>query len=90
MIFSDAEQAAFLRDELRPLAGLPMVDAEQQIGVARGREVVPRALAVNATLLAPLLEGPDAVANFRRLLSEPFTAAQRRQWLAERGASPAM
>jgi hypothetical protein len=35
-------------------------------------------------LLAPLLEGPDAVANFRRLLSEPFTPSQVRQWVAER------
>jgi hypothetical protein len=39
-------------------------------------------------LLAPLLEGPDAAANFRRLLSEAFTPTQIRRWLAERGASP--
>ncbi|NIN66580.1 MAG: hypothetical protein GTO63_18215 [Anaerolineae bacterium] len=40
-------------------------------------------------LLAPLLEGPDAVANFRRLLSEPFTPTQVRQWIADRGADTA-
>jgi hypothetical protein len=34
-------------------------------------------------LVAPLLEGPDRVANFARLLSEPFTPSQVRQWLAE-------
>jgi hypothetical protein len=34
-------------------------------------------------LLAPLLEGPEATANFRRLLSEPLTPSQVRQWLAE-------
>jgi hypothetical protein len=35
-------------------------------------------------LLAPLLAGPNAAANFRRLLSEPFTPTQVRHWLAER------
>ena len=34
-------------------------------------------------LLAPLLAGPDAVANFRRLLSEPLTPSQVRRWPAE-------
>ena len=34
-------------------------------------------------LLAPLLEGPDRRANFARLLSEPFTPSQVRQWVAE-------
>ncbi len=34
-------------------------------------------------LLAPLLEGPDAQRNFRRLLSEPLTPAVVRSWLAE-------
>ncbi len=38
---------------------------------------------VGRQLLAPLLEGPDAVANFQRLLSEPFTPSQVRQWVAE-------
>jgi hypothetical protein len=38
-------------------------------------------------LLAPLLEGPDAVANFWRLLSEPFTPTQVRHWLAARDAA---
>lgn len=33
-------------------------------------------------LLAPLLEGPEAVANFQRLLSEPFTPTQVREWVA--------
>ena len=36
-------------------------------------------------LLAPLLAGADAVANFRRLLSEPLTPSQVRCWVAERG-----
>ena len=37
-------------------------------------------------LLAPLFEGPDAVASFGRLLSEPFTPSQFRHWLSERGS----
>jgi hypothetical protein len=40
--------------------------------------------AMGKALLAPLLEEPDARANFRRLLSEPLTPSQVRQWLAER------
>ena len=135
MIFSDPELAAFLRDELCPVAGLRDLDVDQQIGVGRARDVL-RAVAGNAALLlhrdgrspdqvqeyvgryyiggqkevesimrfiqiplwrsyafnytmgqallTPLLEGPDAVANFRRLLSEPFTPTQVRQWLAQR------
>jgi hypothetical protein len=39
--------------------------------------------ATGKALLAPLLEGEDAVGNFRRLLSEPLTPTQVRQWLAE-------
>jgi hypothetical protein len=39
--------------------------------------------AMGQDLLAPLLAGPTAVANFRRLLSEPFTPTQIRDWLAE-------
>jgi hypothetical protein len=39
---------------------------------------------VGSALLAPLLDGPDRVANFGRLLSEPFTPTQVRQWVAER------
>jgi len=35
-------------------------------------------------LVAPLLEGPDRVANFARLLSEPLTPTQVREWVAER------
>ena len=35
-------------------------------------------------LVAPLLEGPDRVANFSRLLSEPLTPTQVREWVAER------
>lgn len=38
--------------------------------------------ALGKALLAPLLEGPDAVANFQRLLSEPFTPTQVRHWVA--------
>jgi hypothetical protein len=38
---------------------------------------------VGRELVAPLLEGPDRVANFARLLSEPFTPAQVRQWVAD-------
>jgi hypothetical protein len=39
-------------------------------------------------LLAPLLSGPDAVANFRRLLSEPFTPTQVRRWVEIAGEQP--
>lgn len=42
--------------------------------------------ATGKALLAPLLEGGDAVENFRRLLSEPLTPSQVRRWLAEREA----
>jgi hypothetical protein len=38
--------------------------------------------AMGKALLAPLLEGPDRTANFARLLSEPFTPTQVREWLA--------
>ena len=135
MIFSDAEQVAFLRDELCPLAGLDNADAERQIAVGRAsgalrgvvgnaalllhgegwpleeverylaryqlesRDRVARTLriiqiplwrsyafnySVGKKLLAPLLEGPDRVENFARLLREPFTPTQVRDWLAER------
>jgi hypothetical protein len=139
VIFSDAELAEFLGDELCPLAGLPNVDADRLVGVARALEPL-RAVAGNAALLlhrdgrpsdevqgyieryylgspkqvaqamrfiqiplwrsyafnytigrellAPLLEGPDAVGNFRRLLSEPFTPTQVREWVGERGGRP--
>jgi hypothetical protein len=140
IIFSDAELAAFLRDELCPLGGLPDVDTERLISMARalrilrtvvdnaalllhrdGRPVaevqqyieryylseeehvaqamrfiqIPlwRSYAFNYTvgeeLLAPLLDGPDAIAHFSRLLSEPFTPTQVRQWVAERGGTAA-
>ena len=39
---------------------------------------------VGRKLLAPLLTGPDRVKNFARLLSEPLTPSQVRQWVAER------
>jgi hypothetical protein len=39
---------------------------------------------VGRKLLAPLLQGPDRVENFARLLSEPLTPAQVRQWLTDR------
>jgi hypothetical protein len=42
--------------------------------------------AIGKALLAPLFEGPDAVANFGRLLSEPFTPSQVRLWLAQRSS----
>jgi len=42
---------------------------------------------VGAALLAPLLDGPDRVGNFARLLSEPFTPTQLREWAAEHGAT---
>jgi hypothetical protein len=41
--------------------------------------------AAGRKLLAPLLGGPDRIENFSRLLSEPFTPTQVRQWVAERG-----
>jgi hypothetical protein len=37
--------------------------------------------ATGKTLLAPLLDGPAAVDNFWRLLSEPFTPSQVRAWI---------
>jgi hypothetical protein len=40
--------------------------------------------AMGEALLAPLLEGPDAPANSYRLLSEPFTPTQVREWLFQR------
>jgi hypothetical protein len=137
VIFDDAELAAFLRDELYPLAGLPDADVEQQIHLSHAAEGL-RGVSGNAALLlhrdgvspekarryiehyglrtpeeaaqnlkfiqnplfrsyvfnyamgkellAPLLQGPDAVANFRRLLSEPFTPGQIRQWRVAKGA----
>ena len=39
--------------------------------------------AVGKALLSPLFDGPDALANFERLLSEPFTPSQVRLWLAQ-------
>ena len=36
---------------------------------------------VGKKMLSPLLQGPDRVANFARLLSEPLTPAQVRRWL---------
>ena len=42
---------------------------------------------VGRKLLAPLLEGPDRVENFARLLSEPLTPGQVRHWLADRVSS---
>ena len=135
MIFSDADQVAFLRDELCPLAGLDSADAERQIAVVRAsgalrgvvgnaalllhgegwpleeveryvaryqlgtQDQVARTLrflqiplwrsyvfnySVGKTLLAPLLEGPGRMENFARLLREPFTPTQVRDWLAER------
>lgn len=135
MVLDDAELAAFLGDELYPLAGLPDVDVELQIRL-EGASQALRGVSGNAALLlhrdghpldevlryveryslrtaqeavqtlkfiqnplfrsyifnyatgrallAPLLEGRDAVANFRRLLSEPFTPTQVRQWLDKR------
>ena len=43
--------------------------------------------ATGKAVLAPLLEGEDAVDNFRRLLSEPLTPTQVRHWLVEREAT---
>jgi len=43
--------------------------------------------ATGKALLASLLSGPDAVANFRRLLCEPFTPTQVRQWVTKRKTS---
>jgi hypothetical protein len=45
--------------------------------------------AMGKELLASLLDGPDAVENFRRMLSEPFTPTQVRQWQAGGGGSHA-
>jgi hypothetical protein len=43
--------------------------------------------AVGKELLAPLLQGPDRLDNFRRLLSGPFTPTQLRHWSAQGTAS---
>lgn len=43
--------------------------------------------ATGRAMLAPLLEGPDALSSFRRLLSEPLTPSQVRSWLADREAA---
>jgi hypothetical protein len=137
LIFDDEELAVFLRDDLYPLACLPVADVERDIAVMHLREVVVMVVyangalllhregrrpeevqdyivrqalttpeeaakamefiqdplcrsyvfgySVGAALLAPLLEGPDRVANFARLLSEPFTPTQLRQWVEEVG-----
>jgi hypothetical protein len=39
---------------------------------------------VGEALMAPLLTGPQKAANFRRLLTEPFTPSQLRAWLDSR------
>ncbi len=138
MIFGDAGLAAFLQDELCPLAGLPDSEVDTQIRIRRATEAL-RGVGGNAALLlhrdgrppdevqryieryaldtpqeaahtlkflqsalfrsyifnyamgkallAPLLEGSQATANFGRLLSEPFTPSQVRQWLATQRGS---
>jgi hypothetical protein len=134
IIFDDAELAAFLGDELYPLAGIPDASAEQQLRLRKAAEALRgvgsnaalllhrdgwrpddvqqyveryglnttkeaaqmmrfiqnplfRSYAFNYTmgkaLLTPLLEASDAVDHFGRLLSEPVTPSQVRQWLAE-------
>jgi hypothetical protein len=140
LIFDDEELAAFLREELYPLACLPAAEVERDIAVMHLRETVvlvvyangalllhreglrpeevqdyiarqaltaPEEAAkamefiqdpltrsyvfgysVGAALLAPLLEEADRVANFARLLSEPFTPTQVRQGVAERDGAP--
>ena len=40
--------------------------------------------AVGRKLLGPLLQGPDRVENYARLLKQPFTPSQVRQWVAGR------
>ena len=134
ILFDDSELAAFLRDQLYPLAGLSELDVEKQLRVGRATEAlrsvsgnaalllhregcapeeVQRYIeryslrtpeeashsmrfitnplfrsyvfnyAVGKALLAPLLDGPDALANFERLLSEPLTPSQAHLWLAQ-------
>ena len=134
ILFDDSELAAFLRDQLYPLAGLSELDVEKQLRVGRATEAL-RSVSGNAALLlhregcapeevqryieryslrtpeeashsmrfitnplfrsyvfnyamgkallAPLLDGPDALANFERLLSEPLTPSQAHLWLAQ-------
>jgi hypothetical protein len=135
IVFDDAQLVDFLRDELFPLAGLPEVDAGQQVRLLRALQKL-RSVSGNAALLlhrdnlppdevqhyaeryglrtpqetaqtmkflqnplfrsyifnyaqgkallAPLLQGPGGAANFRRLLQEPFTPTQVRQWRQQR------
>jgi len=136
ILFDDLEIAAFLRDQLYPLARLAELDVEKQFRLRRAAEALagvsgnaalllhregraPEKVqsyieryslrtpeeashsmrflmnplfrsyvfnyAVGKALLAPLLDGPDALANFERLLSEPFTPSQVRLWLAQSG-----
>ena len=135
ILFDDAQLAAFLQDQLYPLAGLPELDVEKQLRLEHAREGLagvsgnaalllhregwaPEKVqayierhglrtpeeashsmrflanplfrsyvfnyAMGKALLALLLEGPDAVANFGRLLSEPLTPSQVRLWIAQR------
>jgi hypothetical protein len=134
IIFDEEGLAAFLREEIYPLAGLPQADVEQQMRIARASELLsgvsgnaalllyrdgrPAAevqtyiehyglrtpkeaaqtmrfiqnplfrsyifnYASGKALLAPLLKGNGAVANFRRLLAEPMTPGQVRRWSSE-------
>lgn len=134
IIFDDSELAAFLREQLYPLAGLSELDVEKQLRLGRAAEALRGVngnaalllhhegrtaeevqcyierhglrtaeeashsmrfltnplfrsyvfnYAVGKALLAPLLDGPDALVNFERLLSEPFTPSQVRRWLAQ-------
>ncbi len=50
MLFDDSELAAFLRDQLYPLAGLADLDVEKQIHLGRAAEAL-RGVAGNAALL---------------------------------------
>ena len=144
VIWDRAERAAFLRDELYPAAGLPVltrasgpgagIDVALQMEIERASEGLRKVsnnaalllhrdgrppaevqaclerwglstpdeaahllrfiqtplyrsyvfnYALGKELLAPLLTGPDAAANFYRLLSEPLTPSQVRRWVGE-------
>jgi hypothetical protein len=80
-------------DEVRRYAQRYLLGSPEEVDRALEFIQIPlwRSYAFNYSmggeLVAPLLEGPDRVDNFARLLSEPFTPTQVRDWVAEREAS---
>jgi hypothetical protein len=83
VIFQDAELAAFLRDELYPLAGLPDIDVDGQIRLGKATETL-RWVSCNAALLLHRDgQPPDEVQRYieRFGLRTPQEAAQSMKFL---------